>query len=382
MVRSLTHQRGPGNFELSRRRLLATGSAALAATAMPGLGTSHVVSAVAQENQVVTTGGGGAWEAALKTTYFEPFTEETGIEVVIVDYPTDAELQVKIETNTVDVDLVEFGTTSLVLFAQEGLVEPIDLSFFSEETVNGLLPEAKIGDYGIATSFGSVILGYRTDVFSDPESAPQTWADFWDTAAFPGARTLGIGDGPTRSTLEIALLADGVAAADLYPIDFDRAFASLDRIKDDIVTWWETGTQSPQMLSDQEVDLASAYNGRITDIAEQGVPAAINWNQGILYAAPYAVPKGAPNRENAMQLLAYMSDAKREAEFSMLIAYGPGNGKAFDYIPAERAAVLNTAPDLVKLQIPQDVEFWAFNDESGTPMLDVAAERWLEWVAG
>src|SRR3712207_8641338 len=45
----------------------------------------------------------------------------------------------------------------------------------------------------------------------------------------------------------------------------------------DIVTWWETGTQAPQLLTDQEVDLASAYNGRIQDIADQGEPVAISW---------------------------------------------------------------------------------------------------------
>src|SRR5256885_16366801 len=51
---------------------------------------------------------------------------------------------------------------------------------------------------------------------------------------------------PPRSTLfpyttlfrsEFALIADGVALDKLYPIDIDRAFRSLDRIKKDVVKW-------------------------------------------------------------------------------------------------------------------------------------------------
>ncbi|KAG1702901.1 NAD-dependent protein deacetylase [Nymphon striatum] len=93
---------------------------------------------------------------------------------------------------------------------------------------------------------------------------PKTMADFFDTAKFPGKRGLRKG---AKVNLEFALIADGVAAADVYsvletPEGVDRAFAKLDTIKGDVV-WWEAGAQPPQMLADGEVALTTAYNGRI-----------------------------------------------------------------------------------------------------------------------
>jgi putative spermidine/putrescine transport system substrate-binding protein len=183
-------------------------------------------------------------------------------------------------------------------------------------------------------------------------------------------------------TFEFALMADGVAPDALYPLDFDRAFASLDRIRDAIDTWWTTGTQAPQLLTDQQVDLTSAYNGRITDIADQGEPVAIMWEQGMLYAPPYVVPVGAPHRDNAMQLLAFMLDAERQARFSELIAYGPVNRQAYEFLPEERAASLNTTPERLELQTPIDDRWYSSQADDGRPMWEVASELWLNWVAG
>ena len=57
----------------------------------------------------------------------------------------------------------------------------------------------------------------------------------FDTKKFPGKRTFYKWSAP--GVIEIALLADGVPADKLYPLDLDRAFKKLDTIKSDIV-WW------------------------------------------------------------------------------------------------------------------------------------------------
>ena len=47
------------------------------------------------------------------------------------------------------------------------------------------------------------------------------------------------------ATFECALMADGVDPANLYPIDWDRAFKSLDKIKPSILKWWKSGAEGP-----------------------------------------------------------------------------------------------------------------------------------------
>lgn len=178
-------------------------------------------------------------------------------------------------------------------------------------------------------------------------------------------------------------MADGVPPEELYPIDFDRALQSLDRIRDEVVTWWDVGGVPAQLLTDGQVELGSAWNGRIQALIDEDLPVGINWNQGILQWDLMYVPKGAPNAENAMKLLAFMSRAEQQGIFAQNIAYGPSNSDAYEFIPEDRAAILPTAPDLVEQLIPQDYAFWnSVDSESGKKMVDVAAERWSEWLIG
>ena len=83
----------------------------------------------------------------------------------------------------------------------------------------------------------STVVGYRPDML---DTAPATFADFFDADKFPGKR--GAYNWVMGGLLEMALIADGVALEDLYPLDTDRAYKKIDTIKDDIV-WWDTGAQ-------------------------------------------------------------------------------------------------------------------------------------------
>ena len=111
------------------------------------------------------------------------------------------------------------------------LVEPLDWDAIGPEP---MFEEAK-GEYGYGYQYYSTIMAWREDA-----KAPQSWQDFWDVANFPGKQALP--DYPTY-ILPMALLADGVPVAELYPLDLDRAFASLEKIKDQVAVWWQAGAQ-------------------------------------------------------------------------------------------------------------------------------------------
>lgn len=373
-------QRGLGRYGLSRRRLLATGSAALAAATVPGLGAGRSRAAAAQDNQIIMTTGGGAWEKAQDIAYFQPFTEETGIQITKVPEPDLAQVRAMVQTGNVTFDLSSGQSPSDIhALADEGALEKIDYSGFSQETLDGMLEDGK-DEYGVASLYYALIGGYRSDTF--PEG-PTNWADYWDLEKFPGPRSFGPGSGTSFCTWELTLLADGVAPDKLYPIDFDRALQKMDQIKDEVVTWWDVGGVPAQLLTDGQVELASAWNGRIQALIDEDLPVGLNWNQGILQWDLMYVPKGAPNAANAMKLLAFMSRADRQAVFAENIAYAPSNSKAYEFIPEERAAILPTAPGIVEQLVPQDYSWWVSVDPAtGKKMLDIAAERWNEWLLG
>ena len=152
--------------------------------------------------------------------------------------------------------------------------------------------------------------------------------------------------------VEAAVIADGVPVDEVYPVDLDRAFASFDRIKPHVVKWWDAGAQPPQMLTDNEVPMSVAFNGRITPIQEAGAPVAIQWNEGLLARDDWAIVKGARNRENALKFIAFATLPAPQARFSMQIPYGFVNAKAAELIPEAQLAQLPTAPDILPHALP------------------------------
>ena len=109
--------------------------------------------------------------------------------------------------------------------------------------------------YGIKYALFLFVMAWDQRKITDAD-APKTWADFWDTARYPGKRSLSanISDG---SVLEAALLADGVALDKLYPLDVDRAFKSLERLGKDNIIWHSTNQEPIQQLTSGEVALAT-----------------------------------------------------------------------------------------------------------------------------
>ena len=134
--------------------------------------------------------------------------------------------------------------------------------------------------------------------------------------------------------LEFALIADGVPMDKVYPIDIDRAFKSLSRIKPHIKKFWDTGGLSAQMLADKEIVLGSIWNGRLQAIADKGAPVAIEWNQHMLSIQGYGIFKDAKNKKEAQLFVDYAMNPKALVGLGKELNYGPTNRKSFSMLEA------------------------------------------------
>ena len=85
------------------------------------------------------------------------------------------------------------------------------------------------------------------------------------------------------------------------------------------------------MLTDKEVVLATVWNGRMAALQDAGVPAAVSWPQGLLKRDCWAVPKGTPNKLNAMKFIGFGTMAISQARLSVLIPYGFVNNQSAQY---------------------------------------------------
>ena len=305
---------------------------------------------------------GGTTQHAQKQAWAEPFSKESNIKVV-QDGPTDyGKLKAMVESGNVQWDVVDVEADFALRAASEGLLEPMDFKVIDRSKLDPRF----VSDYGVGSFYFSFVLGYNEGKVA--AGKPQDWTALFDTKTYPGKRALY--KWPSPGVLELALLADGVPADKLYPLDLDRAFKKLDTIKKDIV-WWGGGAQSQQLLASGEASMGQFWNGRIPALQEDGAPVGVSWKQNLVMADILVIPKGSKNKDAAMKFLANASSAKGQADFSNLTAYAPVNVDSVARLDSVLAPNLPTA--YVKDQITLDFAYWAKNGPA-------IATRWNEWL--
>lgn len=333
------------------------------------LGLASLATASGAE-EITFVSQGGAYQDAQAKAILEPAARNLGLTLKQDSSPKAYPIiKTQVESGRVSWDVVDLPTGDCVRGQAEGLFEKLDPQLIPNLAK---LPAELKDDYMAGYISYSTVLAYRTDAF-DEKSAPKTWADFWNTKDYPGARAL---RNLPRPTLEIALRADGVPADKLYPLDVDRAFKKLEEIKPHITTWWTSGGQSAQLISDGEVDMVQIWNGRASAVQAAGAPVAFTYNDGILETNSLCVLKGTRHRDAAMKFVNEAISAKLQAALPMIIDYGPLNPEAFTTgtIPAARQAVLPSSPENLAKQAVLSAKWWA--SAEGVK----AEERWLSFV--
>jgi putative spermidine/putrescine transport system substrate-binding protein len=302
--------------------------------------------------RVVVADWGGAIQDAEKKHLYDPFSKETGIEVVISGPPSDAKIKAMVDSGNVEWDLVAGGVSSLIALGRD-YFEPFPDKL---KTIDGVDPKY-IDTHALAYYVFSTNLGWNTKSLGG--ITVDDWPTFWSDRV-PGKRTL-LGPEGYGAELEFALMADGVAPDQLYPIDVDRAFNSLAKIKPRIAQWWASGSQPGQMLVSGQVTTASIWIGRIKTLQDEGAPIGFTFNQGLIMPASWIVPKGAKNKDAAFQLAEYSLQPEVQGRLWGSYLEGPTNTKALDLMDEKWAKGLPTYPDNAKVQVLRDEQWWGEN---------------------
>jgi putative spermidine/putrescine transport system substrate-binding protein len=350
---------------IDRRNLLKIGGGLGVALAAPTILTR---TAWANE-QLIVADPGGPYSPGYRKAFYDPFEKATGIKVINVarDAEPTAQFRAMVETQSYSWDVCTLTLSARDILEKRDLLEPINLT---AADAPGLVPDS-LTPVWLGIDVYSTIMAYRTDKF-DAAKAPTSWADFWNVEKFPGRRALR--KNPI-DTLEQALLADGVTLDQLYPLDIERAYASLEKIKPHVDVWWTGGAQSSQLIQSGEVDLIALWNARAQAVIDGGAPVKIVWNQGLYSIEGWGIPKGSPRAEIARQFVKFCADPKQQALFTEFLAYGPTNLKAYENIPAERATALPTSEANLKLMTIAREDWWSAHRSEMT-------ERFNAWILG
>jgi putative spermidine/putrescine transport system substrate-binding protein len=246
--------------------------------------------------QLVVVDFGGAGGEAKRRAIYEPFTQKTGINIVPVSGPDLAKIRSQVQAKDVEWDVVDLLDAWLPACRRFGLLEPIDERIVNREGVD---PRA-FNPLAIGSTIYSAGIAFPTDRLQNKN--PTNWQEFWDVGRFPGRRGL---RNRINDTLEIALMADGVAAKDVYPCDIERAFKALDRIKPSVTNWIAQSEQTVSLIMSDETDFTYTYVSRVKNMQAAEVPIGYSFKQNIIGVGWTGVVRGTRRRDEAMRLCAY-----------------------------------------------------------------------------
>ncbi|MCK1671692.1 ABC transporter substrate-binding protein [Bradyrhizobium sp. 150] len=345
------------NISTVSRRTFLAGTAAVLASPM-------VIRSSQGGSETVTMASyGGSYQEALIPAVIKPFTEETGIKVNFFGAPDLAKVKAMLLTGNVEWDIYVGNGTSLASGSKQGFWEKLDPSILELKDLT-VPPTSDFATYELFA------MGITWDPKKNgPGKYPTNFAEFFDLNKLPGRRSIRpVPDG----TLEVALLADGVAPKDMYPLDLDRAFKTLSRIKSNAV-WPLTPPQTVSLVQTGEVDFGLTYSNRVktTNDPGGGVPLAFSFEQNVFNTSSFAVVRGAPNKQNAMKLIAYMLRPEVSARLVEQVGTIPVSNKTMALLSPEAR---KWQPDL------SNANCVVVNSDYSADNYDTVARRFKEWI--
>ncbi|HHV69459.1 MAG TPA: ABC transporter substrate-binding protein [Ochrobactrum intermedium] len=309
-----------GKLNLSRRSLMLSAGAALAA---PALMRSHYAFA---DNPLTLVTWGGAYQDLIQKVFADPYAKETGVAVRLLSGPDLAKAKGQVRSGQVEWDVIDVTAAMVTAGEAEDLWEPLPADIVDPADL--LLPLRKSSAPYLM--FGGV-MGYAPGRAGD--KYPRTFKDFFDVEKVPGRRGL-----RTRisETLEIALVADGVDPKSLYPLDVERGFAVLDKIKPHVTKWIDQTPQTISLVQNNEIDFVYTYNGRVESARTANIDMAFSQDQALILNQYLAVLKGSSKAEEAIKFVAYCMSSDRQAEFA----------NAYYSVPARKSALAKVRPEV------------------------------------
>lgn len=330
-----------------------------------------LLAGTAQARDLTVASWGGAYQDVQRKIFFEPYSQASGSKVVEDSWEGGIGLlRTRAEGADSGWDLVQVEAEDLQLGCGEGLFVALDYKRIGGK--DNYIPSA-VSECGVGNAVYNFVLGYDTSKVS---RAPSGWADFFDTKTFPGKRALR--QGP-KGNLEIALMADGVAPADVYktlntPGGVERAFKKLDSLKGQLL-FWKAGGQPMQLLASGEVAMTTSYNGRVTNaIRQDHKPFGLVWNQSLQTMDSWVILANSPNVDQAYALLDVMGKGEHQKAWPALQPTGITSVQGI--ADTDPAAMVDSP------SAPQNsANVLVLNDGFWVDRIDELNAKWTAWSA-
>jgi putative spermidine/putrescine transport system substrate-binding protein len=264
-------------------------------------------------------------------------------------------------------DITELTGSEYVEAIKQDLILPFDYSIVD----GSKLVEGYKESHGV--KFSSYMFAMAWDRRKIPDDqAPKTWAEFWDTGKYPGKRSLdaNLTDG---SSLEAALLADGVPVDKLYPLDVERGLKSFEKLGRGNIIWYTANQEPVQQLTSGAVSLATVFHGRVLLANKGGAQLGFTPAYSSVSGNYLTVIRTTGQPKEAFELINFiLTDPQAGANYMKDTNYAVPDAASFALLPQSVQDILPTSPALRGKVFFKNDAWWAAN-------LGPTVQRFKEW---
>lgn len=276
----------------------------------------------------------GEYGRAQRSAMIEPYRDVAHVDTKPQEWDGDlAEIAHAVATHTYKGDVIDFELPTAIQACRRGLLEKFDAATLPAGADGAKAADdfvaSSVGDCWVASVAYSQVIFYARNSFRGAD--PAALADFFDTAKYPGPRAMKPG---AKFNLEMALLADGVAPKNIYKtLSSDdgvaRAFKKLDTIRP-VLVWWHDAGEPAKMIQSRQAVFATALSGDVFD-ARAASPGVI-WDRQLYEFDVFAVPKGDPHKDMAMDFIRWATGSKPLAGVADWVALGPARRSSWPLV--------------------------------------------------
>ena len=321
----------------------------------------------------------GAYGRAQASAQMRPYGAERDVDVRPAVWDGElAEIRAMVKTRQYKADVIDFELPTAVQACREGLLEKIDAAILPAGADG--VPAARdfvtgaIGPCWVGGMVYSQVMAFSPHL----KQTPQTLTDFFDTKKFRGRRAMIRAN--AKFNLEMALLADGVAAGEIYrtletPEGLDRAFAKLQALRP---IWAHDSKDALNWVKNGQAIMATALNGDVQ--AQKDITPGVIWDHQLYEMDVFAIPAGNPNKEQALDFIVFATDSTALANVANWSGFGPARRSAIALVGnnpelgTPMRPLLPTAPENFRHAFAIDDGWWLTHGPA-------IASRWREFVS-
>jgi putative spermidine/putrescine transport system substrate-binding protein len=281
---------------------------------------------------LTVAGWGGASNESTREAYLDPFEADEGTAARFADAPGTqlARLEAQNEAGEIEWDTFDGvpGDAAFIM-DERGYLEqlPADLRGEFEDVLG---PE-RVTSFGFAHGNIASVIVCNMDRM---KACPKDMTEFYDTEKFPQKRMFS-GIAPIMATTT-AQVASGVPHTETFstPLDVDAAFEQLDQLKPKIAVFWQAGDQQEQIMRSGAADMGIMWSNRAHRLKTEGMNLKMTWAGSTYEPSYWAVPKGAPNTDEAFDLMSWIAThPEAEAEWAEALGASVPNPDALELLP-------------------------------------------------